>query len=538
MREVETLRKREHPNIVPLLASFTSSDVESGYEEKSLNLIFPYADMNMDTWMNLNQTPPQLLGMDREGRRKYLYQSMYQLVSALSFLHREHDGMITSHHDLKPKNVLLLGGTFVICDLGSSRLIPLAQGSETDGPRGTFTYHPPEYWNEDGTRASRRHGRAFDVWSMGCILTEIATLVVFGWEMQKVREYRERRLDAPGWRQFKKRSRGQEDDSFHNHMDAVNRWVSELKETDGSRVLCDCLDIAMAMLKMTPEERLLSWEAELDFFELLYPDNPRVIRFEKGALCVQPPKLAMPPSAQTPVHRAILRGNHDRVNQLLQVGWPAVDKNLQQGEGLLVGNIVSQNTKNKDSTARYETSTDTDELESLKRAIRNKLAIEEYDTITRSRPLQELLKQKDEYGLTALHWAARFGTPSTVEFMLGQVENAVALEAKDDSGRNILHHGSEYAPESVISLILKACPDKEKLLGDKDSSGKLPLHWAAQSGNASAAKLFLESVSDPSAMTGEEDDRGNSPLQLAQKYDRVEVESVLRHFGATFSSSK
>lgn len=51
LREVETLRNRKHENIVPLLASFTMTSIDSEYEVMSLNLIFPYAETDMDVWM-------------------------------------------------------------------------------------------------------------------------------------------------------------------------------------------------------------------------------------------------------------------------------------------------------------------------------------------------------------------------------------------------------------------------------------------------------------------------------------------------------
>jgi len=88
----------------------------------------------MESWMNLEHNPEYLQSKDSEGLRKYLYNSMYKLVSALPFLHRELDGMIIAQHDLKPKNTLLLGNTLKICDLGRSQEVPAAQGSTTDGP--------------------------------------------------------------------------------------------------------------------------------------------------------------------------------------------------------------------------------------------------------------------------------------------------------------------------------------------------------------------------------------------------------------------
>src|SRR5579862_2303882 len=147
MREVETLRKREHSNIVTLLASFTVDDFAS--EEKSLRILFPWADMNMAEWLVLNASP--LKGISkREDQRKWLYDEIYALVSAVSYLHRDIDGTVTSHHDLKPENILWLEGSLKICDFGRSHILALAEGSETEGESGlgSFTYQPPEYYND------------------------------------------------------------------------------------------------------------------------------------------------------------------------------------------------------------------------------------------------------------------------------------------------------------------------------------------------------------------------------------------------------
>lgn len=326
MREADTLRKREHPNIVALLASFTLNAVESEREVKSLNLLFPYAELDLERWMTLQQAPQWLSG-DRQRQRAYLYQAIYSLVSALAFLHREIGGVITSHHDLKPKNILVIGETLKICDFGRSHLIPLAQGSDTEGLNGlgTFTYQPPEYWNDDGTRASRRHGRAFDIWTMGCIVVELAALIVYGWECEQVKAFRQERISSEnGSRKFETRNlQGVLDDSFHNHMDVVHDWMSRMKSKDDSRMLVPVLAIADGMLKIDPEERLYSWEAELDLYELLHQDHPKVIRLEKGAICVQPPGQKSYVKLRTPVHRASIQGNRDRLVNLLKVGWPA-----------------------------------------------------------------------------------------------------------------------------------------------------------------------------------------------------------------------
>jgi serine/threonine protein kinase len=328
MREVETLRRREHNNIVPLLASFTINAF--GSEEKSLRILFPWADMNMAQWLNLG-SPPLEGRPGRDDQRNWLYHEIYALVSAISYLHRDIDGVITSHHDLKPENIIWLEGSLKICDLGRSHLLTLAEGSETEGRSGlgTFTYQPPEYYNDDGSRSSRKHGRAFDVWSLGCIIVEMAILIVHGWDGNKVNEFaKERETGRSRRRDF---SRAKDfDDSFHNNMGVVRQWISELKQGE-SPMLIQTLSVAEKMLAENPDERLYSWEAELDLYEMLYPDDHSIARMEKAGVCVQPPKMGSTGRAQNPLHRAILSGNEDRVVKLLESGWPI---DARDGSGL------------------------------------------------------------------------------------------------------------------------------------------------------------------------------------------------------------
>src|SRR5215469_16317699 len=209
MGEIVALRRRPHENIVPLLASFTQSSIESSVEIKTINLVFPYAKMDMETWMSLIDTPFEFA---EKNRRIDLYQSTYELVSALSFLHRENiDGFSTSHHDLKPKNILVFGRKWKIADFGRARLRSSIRDSETEGNDGlgSYDYHPPEYYNDDGSRAQRGHGRPFDIWAMGCIMLQVAVLVVYGWENRMVEKFRSSRCNlSSNRRRFNKKRDG------------------------------------------------------------------------------------------------------------------------------------------------------------------------------------------------------------------------------------------------------------------------------------------------------------------------------------------
>ena len=292
---------------------------------KSLHFITPLAQMDLAEWMVHPEPPPWLQGSEPSETRGFLYRSIYALVSGLSFLHRENKGTITAHHDLKPKNILVFGQDLKIADFGSSHLRPSAEGSETQrSPLGTYEYHPPEYWNDDGSQARLNHGRAFDIWSMGCIIIELATLIVHGWESEKLSDFRNQRRQNPHKTRPKVAGRDDNDCSFHNNWVVVKKWILELQIHDGSQKMKSTLSVALQMMNHTRESRLYAWEAELDLYNIQHPDDRLITGLGKGSLCVQPPppQTKVLDGTETPLHRAALNGDYDRINQLLNVGWP------------------------------------------------------------------------------------------------------------------------------------------------------------------------------------------------------------------------
>ena len=101
MREVQTLRAREHEHIVQLFASWNDWCEES---ECYLNLLFPYSKMDLRTWLELPEAPKEW--MDPKARKDYAYKSVMSLCDAISFLHEDRGGYVTSNQYLKRSNNL------------------------------------------------------------------------------------------------------------------------------------------------------------------------------------------------------------------------------------------------------------------------------------------------------------------------------------------------------------------------------------------------------------------------------------------------
>jgi serine/threonine protein kinase len=118
--------------------------------------------------------------------RSILYWILRQvsgLTTCLKLLHEAN----CRHGDLKPENILFFpdtgdGGTLVITDFGLSKFHSVAtqHRSVSSCTRASSTrYAPPDaVYEEQGTPMSR----AYDNWSMGCILLELLVWLLYGYD--------------------------------------------------------------------------------------------------------------------------------------------------------------------------------------------------------------------------------------------------------------------------------------------------------------------------------------------------------------------
>lgn len=83
------------------------------------------------------------------------------------------------HHDIKPRNILIRGTNFILADFGLSRLKKLDEDTKTPWKDTTFEYGAPECRDPESFIPGVV-GRAIDIWSLGCIFSEIAVYMENG----------------------------------------------------------------------------------------------------------------------------------------------------------------------------------------------------------------------------------------------------------------------------------------------------------------------------------------------------------------------
>ena len=350
LREVRTLRRRQnHPHIINLLAAYQQEIDESGLPVKTLHLLFPWAEQDLKEWMNERSTPSNVRSLSRKERQDFLYRCIYSLVSGLCYLHSEIEGSIATHHDLKPGNVLWVDGELKIADFGHSHLRSVIEGSRTEGQTevGTYEYHSPEYWNDDGSRSETKPGRDLDIWAMSCIILEFLVLIVHDWQSGELARFaRERHDDQNPNRKRTERYLANDDYSFHNSLEVVRAWRTALYEgrsSDHPLRLTNVLTVVNDMQVARPCDRMSMWESQMDLYMTLKPFDNRIPSLEKD-LCVPPraPQISRPTVskradlADTPLHRAVRDNNWSRTIRLWELGWPLSSANHNYEKPLLM----------------------------------------------------------------------------------------------------------------------------------------------------------------------------------------------------------
>jgi serine/threonine protein kinase len=447
----------KHENIIELFATY-------GYGPY-FNLLMPWADRTLFDYLRSTEPP------DHADARASLFNEMACVASALDAIHNFQvlkDGieiaLMGCHHDLKPQNILVRGEKFLIADFGLARFKELDQQSRTRWKLGTTTYGPPEIGSDT------KIGRPHDIWSFGCILSEVATFALLGHTGVLEFDHKRRTDIAPG----------KQNDYFHNNeavKPEVLAWLEHLNrsEQDGSILVSLVTSLVRKLLDPNPNTR---------------PGSKFV---------------------------------HAELAQIVQIYGSSnlsyvQEKSLQRQA---VNGLVKDESKLACAASGQQSQTHLEEHR------------EEYQSSDLGGPKashfllnDEKMCHRERATWPMIHVAASRGESQTVHKIL-ILEHPHASISTNDEGNTALHIAAEYGQVAVIDVIL-AFSSSHLLLTNialrKNASGKTALHLTAENGNKECAIRLREKMPDDNHVRDlleEKDDFGNTPKDLAKQNGHI-----------------
>jgi serine/threonine protein kinase len=147
---------------------------------KTHSLLFIEADQNLEQFFKQKNNTPQL----SHDAGSYALE-LSRLASAIYQVHEYRSQIldvryIGCHHDIKPSNILVQEGKFILADFGLSKLKDTCEDSKTRFKTVQGWYLAPECESVSSGFSKGIVGRSSDIWSFGCILAEFATYLERG----------------------------------------------------------------------------------------------------------------------------------------------------------------------------------------------------------------------------------------------------------------------------------------------------------------------------------------------------------------------
>jgi len=157
-REAQILNRLDHPNVVTFFESFVETSVSDG---PTLNIVMEFCDGgDLDQIIKARRKTGQVFD------EAYVMRIFVQLLLALKYVHAQK----VLHRDIKPQNVFLTRtGLAKWGDFGVAKCLQHTT-SMARTQTGTPYYLSPEIFNDEA------YSSASDMWSLGVVLYELATL--------------------------------------------------------------------------------------------------------------------------------------------------------------------------------------------------------------------------------------------------------------------------------------------------------------------------------------------------------------------------
>jgi serine/threonine protein kinase len=217
-----------------------------------------------------------------------LWQQMLGITHALCRITEYHtqdasqEPLFGYHFDLKPANILVeMSNNWVISDFGQATFREVnGTSSRVIGNAGTETYAPPEMADVD-----MKQSRKYDVWSLGCILLEVATFITQRHAgVQKLDEIRISKAEGSN-------SNGENDWYYHQDKGTqeyevkpqISKWLKDLPKSEAIRTtnstyfMEEIVSLAEKMLNVDVEKRITARDAYLTLRNILTRYRPRLI---------------------------------------------------------------------------------------------------------------------------------------------------------------------------------------------------------------------------------------------------------------------
>ncbi|KAH8812192.1 kinase-like domain-containing protein [Xylogone sp. PMI_703] len=245
LRTLEFLAECAKPNFIQLLFWYI-------YDDK-INYVFPEYPGSLQKLLNgdmSNLIRP--LERPKYGQllSNSLWQGMMDIIQALKFFHYPEQDIvngpiIAAHFDMKPANILVdNSGTLIITDFGQARIrrFNAVEGSALTAQVGDLNYRPPLSAHGIPPDISEtKWSRAYDVWSMACIMTEVIEFLIQtrfnGYKSFRERRLQEDRTSAAFWtttpagRQVLRNSVRETLNRFRGLQDRYLSMVADILET-------------------------------------------------------------------------------------------------------------------------------------------------------------------------------------------------------------------------------------------------------------------------------------------------------------------
>lgn len=290
----------------------------------------------MEAWLmskEIPSNPPKL--DDPIWSRDFLFESITSIVEAVAYCHSEINGNWCGHYDIKPRNVLLFlqnDGQWLwkLGDFGLSTIKGVCDiGTKDD--IGTNEYHPPEYYKNP---RSHPYGPSFDVFSTGCVVLQLVTLLVFPWKLNMIEVLKSELIQSP--KAFAFRNSG-----------VAEAWSNRVMSTTKDKQIHQLLETALQMMTPKAQDRLLAFDAALDLIEVTRPQMDISTYEQCCERLVQGQGLSYRFSpCYKPIARAISSSRSEnnsvrltRVKYLKREGWADVPTYTHYPEGRSLSNM-------------------------------------------------------------------------------------------------------------------------------------------------------------------------------------------------------